>query len=263
MRCAVLSALLIAGPVELVTAAEPPPSPGASCQSAIQDAERNAKLPAGLLPAIGRVESGRVDPKTGRVQSWPWTINAEGVGQYFDTKEEAIGAVEALQARGVRSIDVGCMQVNLLHHPAAFPNLDAAFDPEANAGYAGRFLSALYGQAASWPVAAGFYHSLTPELADGYRRAVMLAWGRPDLAGPALGRPPSPSALAPIEQAAYRDFASAPRSAYAAFASPQAVYGAFTQPPARGLLPATRVAPGRRGPEPPLSAVRVRIASAR
>src|SRR5690242_7431953 len=86
----------------------PAPSPGGLCRTAIAAAERSWRLPAGLLPAIGRVESGRPDPQTGRVQSWPWTINAEGVGRFFETKEQAIAAVQALQARGVRSIDVGC-----------------------------------------------------------------------------------------------------------------------------------------------------------
>ena len=74
-------------------------------------------VPPQLLAAIGRVESGRRDPVTGVWGAWPWTINAEGSGSYFDTKAEAIQAVQALQARGVRSIDVGCMQVNLMHHP--------------------------------------------------------------------------------------------------------------------------------------------------
>ena len=132
------------------------------------------------MPAIARVESGRPDPRTGVVQPWPWTINAEGVGRFFDTKEQAIAAVLALQARGVRSIDVGCMQVNLLHHPFAFSSLEEAFDPLSNALYAGRFLAALYGQLASWPVAAAAYHSQTPELGAEYRRRVMIAWGRPE-----------------------------------------------------------------------------------
>ena len=44
-------------------------------------------------------------------------MNAEGVGTYYPSKAAAIAAVEALQARGVQSADVGCMQVNLLHHP--------------------------------------------------------------------------------------------------------------------------------------------------
>src|SRR6185312_155219 len=159
----------------------PPPTPGMLCRAAISAAERSLKVPAGLLPAISVVESGRADSR-GAVHPWPWTINAEGQGRFFDTKEDAIAAVQALQARGVKSIDVGCMQVNLMHHPSAFASLDAAFDPATNAMYGAKFLSALYGQLGSWPVAAAAYHSQMPELGDDYRRRVMLAWGRPDLA---------------------------------------------------------------------------------
>ena len=62
-------------------AAEPPDASAASlCQAAILDAERSLKLPKGLLPAIARVESGRPDPRTGRVLPWPWTIDVEGNG---------------------------------------------------------------------------------------------------------------------------------------------------------------------------------------
>ena len=45
------------------------------------------------------------------------------------TRQQAVAAVQALQARGVRSIDVGCLQVNLMYHPIAFASLDDAFDP--------------------------------------------------------------------------------------------------------------------------------------
>ena len=153
----------------------PPPDPGAQCRAAIAAAERNFGIPAGLMAAIGQVESGRRGPD-GRVAPWPWSIDAEGTGQALETKAAAIAAVRALEARGVRSIDVGCMQVNLLHHPDAFAGLDGAFDPVANVGYAARFLLRLYAQAGTWPEAAALYHSATPALGADYQRKVMAAW---------------------------------------------------------------------------------------
>jgi hypothetical protein len=150
--------------------------PGRLCRAAIQAAEREARLPAHLLMAIGRVESNRRDPETGAFHPWPWTINAEGRGQYFPTKAAAIAEVRALQARGVRSIDVGCMQVNLRHHPDAFPDLEAAFDPLTNARYAARFLTELHATRNDWGRAAAAYHSQTPEFAEPYRARVMAAW---------------------------------------------------------------------------------------
>jgi Transglycosylase SLT domain len=156
--------------------AQPPLDPGQMCRQAIQAAEREHRVPAGLLHAIGRVESGRPDPSGRGSSAWPWTINAEGQGQFFASKEAAIAAVEALRARGVKPIDVGCMQVNLHHHPQAFPSLDVAFDPVANARYAGLFLTRLQAQSRSWEQAAANYHSQTPELAEAYRLKVMAAW---------------------------------------------------------------------------------------
>ncbi|MBK1658706.1 transglycosylase SLT domain-containing protein [Paracraurococcus ruber] len=152
-----------------------PTGPALLCREAIQAAEREHRLPGGLLHAIARVESGRPDP-AGGAAPWPWTINAEGQGRFFDSKEAAIAAVQALRARGVRLIDVGCLQVNLHHHAPAFPDLETAFDPTANASYAGLFLTRLHAQTRSWEQAAAFYHSQTPELAEAYRLKVMEAW---------------------------------------------------------------------------------------
>ena len=152
-------------------------TPAALCRVAIGTAERAAGLPERLMVAIGLVESGRRDP-AGGVSPWPWTINAEGIGRFFATKAEAIEAAQALLDRGVRSLDVGCMQVNLLHHPAAFASLDQAFDPAANARYAARFLTALYAQTGAWPRAVAGYHSLTPEIGEAYARKVLAVWPR-------------------------------------------------------------------------------------
>ncbi len=138
-----LAACLLALPA---SAAPPAALPGA-CESAIGAAERSARTAPGLLHAIGLVESGRRDPASGQRRPWPWTVTAEGIGTYYPSKADAIAAVEALQARGVASIDVGCMQVNLMYHPGAFATLDQAFDPGPNAAYAARFLLGLLWQA--------------------------------------------------------------------------------------------------------------------
>ena len=153
----------------------PPPAPGIQCRQAIHAAERAAAIPMQLMAAIARVESGRPDAQ-GAIHPWPWTINAEGAGQYFASKDAALAAVRALQARGVRSIDIGCMQVNLLHHPAAFATLDQAFDPATNAAYAARYLNDLYTATRDWTRATASYHSATPELGEAYQRRVAAVW---------------------------------------------------------------------------------------
>jgi hypothetical protein len=192
--------------------------PAALCESAIITAEASNRLPARLLQAISLTESGRIDPALGYVRPWPWTINAEGTGQFFETKQQAVAAVKMLQARGVQSIDVGCLQVNLLHHPAAFASLEDAFDPRLNAAYAARFLNVLYNAHQAWSQAIAAYHSDTPALGEAYRKLVMARWPNATV-----------YAMAPANTA-YGDFAGSNR-AYAAFGPASRVYGAFAVRP--------------------------------
>jgi hypothetical protein len=158
----------------------PPPTPFASCETAIATAEAQTRLPDRVLSAIALRESGRPDPETGRVRPWPWTINFEGAGHFYESKEAAIAAVQAIQAAGGQSIDVGCMQVNLVQHPNAFASLDDAFDPARNASYAGRFLTALFAALGDWGTAIAAYHSRTPGVGEPYRDQVVATWNPKD-----------------------------------------------------------------------------------
>jgi hypothetical protein len=145
------------------------------CRNAVQQAEIGSGLPAHLLAAIARVESGRFDPISGHTRPWPWTINAEGAGTFFETKSQAVAFVRQLRGRGVQSIDVGCMQINLMHHPDAFRDLEEAFDPVANAKYAVKFLTQLRGKTGSWELASAWYHSAVPQEGGPYREKVVMA----------------------------------------------------------------------------------------
>lgn len=176
MRMLILAVLLA---MPSLARADLPAAPFAQCRAAIAAAERSTGVPDRLMQAIATVESGRRDA-SGTVSAWPWTINAEGVGSWFASKAEAMAAVTALRARGVQSIDVGCMQVNLMYHADAFSSLEEAFDPAANALYAGRFLQTLLAKTGSWPGAAAGYHSLTPEVGADYWRKVLALWAKPE-----------------------------------------------------------------------------------
>jgi hypothetical protein len=116
MRRVCLIALIFLGLTAPALRAEPilasGSAKGLACRSAVGAAERGSGIPPHLLAAISRVESGRRDPVTGDFHPWPWTVNAEGQGFFYDSKAEAIAAVRGMQAQGIRSIDVGCMQVN-------------------------------------------------------------------------------------------------------------------------------------------------------
>ena len=153
---------------------------GSDCRSAALLSEQQNGLPSGLLLAIGRAETGRVDPGTGRFDPWPWSTNMAGVSHYFSSYAEAIGWSAGQLANGQRSIDVGCFQVNLMHHPHAFATLEEAFDPTANARYATQFLLELYRRSGSWQLAAAQYHSSDPAVGTPYGNRVLALLGAPD-----------------------------------------------------------------------------------
>lgn len=147
-----------------------------ACEAYMDSTSAEHNLPPQLLQAIGLVESGR---KVGQNNvAWPWTINANGEGQVFATKKDAIAAVLKLRHQGVSSIDVGCMQINLKHHPHAFKNLEEAFDPQSNVAYAAKFLGQLYTKWQGWRQAIARYHSANAAGIQ-YLQRVFQAWGRP------------------------------------------------------------------------------------
>ena len=133
-------------------------------------------IPAHLLTAVARAESGRADATTGAVRAWPWTVTSPEGDVKYATKWEAISAVRDLQRRGVANIDVGCMQVNLLHHPQAFGSLNLAFDPETNVAYAARLLTEHFARTGDWRMAVAHYHSTTPDLYRPYQARVEDLW---------------------------------------------------------------------------------------
>ena len=191
-RCRPGAAGLLLPALSLPASATPPlASPAQLCEAAIDTAERAERLPDRMMGAIAVVETGRPDPASGTLRPWPWTINAEGQGFFFASQQQAIAAVRALQARGVRSIDVGCMQINLMFHPNAFNSLEQAFDPGANARFAARFLNALHAADRDWPAAIAAYHSETPALGAAYRQLVLARWDRPGMTAGLAATPTS------------------------------------------------------------------------
>jgi hypothetical protein len=161
--------------MSMATQAEADPAPASACASAIALVEPTSGLPPGLLLAIALVETGRAVPGVGGMQPWPWSWNAGGRGGVASTKAAAVAAVTGLRAGGVTSVDVGCMQINLLYHPAAFASLDEAFDPVANVRYAAAFLSRLRAGLPDWEAAIRRYHSGNATRGEAYQRRVAMA----------------------------------------------------------------------------------------
>ncbi len=147
------------------------------CTYATQKMEKVYQIKRHLLTTIASVETGRWDPEKKQKNAWPWTVNAQGKGMFFDSKDEAVREVKRLQRLGVKSIDVGCMQINLAYHPDAFETVEDAFDPQKNAQYAAKFLKNLYeNNDKDWIKAAMAYHSKVPTKAQKYKKKIVTTY---------------------------------------------------------------------------------------
>ena len=140
--------------------------PSAVCDAVAEVAAREAGLPPAMLRALTRTETGRA--RGGRLTPWPWTVNMEGIGKWFDDRDEALAYARKHHARGARSFDVGCFQINYRWHHKAFASVEAMFDPLENARYAAKYLLELKAEGGGWDTAVGRYHSRTPTRAEKY-----------------------------------------------------------------------------------------------
>jgi hypothetical protein len=204
----------------------------ATCLETADRAADRHGVPRAVMRALTRTETGR--SIGGALQPWPWTVNMEGEGRWFDDRAAALAYVERERARGARSFDVGCFQINHLWHGDAFASVAAMFEPDVNADYAARFLRGLYEESGDWREAAGLYHSRTPHFRDRYaeRFARILARGDPE--APFAPVQP-PAAAEPVVRAA-----AAPAPAASLWRAPP--------PPATaGAIPLAALA-GARGP---------------
>ncbi len=140
--------------------------PAQLCEQAAWQASQATGVPLTVMQAISLTETGR--KRGGAFRPWPWTVNMEGKGAWFDSRAEAHDFVTKHHDRGARSFDVGCFQINYKWHGQHFASIEQMFDPLANAFYAARFLTELHAETGSWTEAAGAYHSRTPEHAERY-----------------------------------------------------------------------------------------------
>jgi hypothetical protein len=173
--------------------------PSGQCDQAAAQASKDSGVPIDILLAITRVETGRGAPD---LRPWPWTINADGAGSWYDTKDQAIDAAMAHQSDGTGTFDVGCFQLNIKWHGDKFTSLSDMFDPEQNAAQAAAFLLQLYQESGDWATAVSSYHSRTPDLAEAYLAKVKQVLNDPVYTAPAPEAEPQPREnLFPLLQA--------------------------------------------------------------
>jgi hypothetical protein len=137
------------------------------CLEAAQDAAEISGVPVSILIAVALTETGQA--RNGETLPWPWTVNLEGKGYWFEQRSDAERFTREANDRGIVRFDVGCFQVNHRWHGNNFQSIEQMFDPLANATYAASYLRELHETLGDWSTAAGAYHSRNEELASGYR----------------------------------------------------------------------------------------------
>ncbi len=160
-----------------------------TCTAAAQQAAAVHGVPPDILLTIAAIESGR-----GGDSGWPWTVGRRGQGFWAGTREDAVARARDLIAAGERNLDLGCFQINVQWHAAAFASLEQMFDPAANADYAARLLARHYARTGDWEAAVAAYHSQTPGPAARYLARFRAAWPRIAETAVASRGGPDPSA---------------------------------------------------------------------
>lgn len=129
------------------------------CNNYFDYVEEKYGLPRHLIRSISAVETGRWNFRAQSYMFWPWALNKSGKAYYYATKQDAVLSAKEFLNKGSANFDVGCMQINLLHHPDAFRDIDQAFEPKDNIEYAASFLKRNYNLSNDWFKAVAVYHS--------------------------------------------------------------------------------------------------------
>ncbi|MDO8863273.1 lytic transglycosylase domain-containing protein [Haliea sp. E1-2-M8] len=117
---------------------------------------RYVGVPNDVLYAMAQAESGRA--VAGRIEPWPWTLNIEGNGHYFDDREAMFDAMMTALRGDKLSVDVGPMQLNWSWQ---FDRLQSPWritDPVINIKVAAEVLRDHYERSGDWRIAVGHYH---------------------------------------------------------------------------------------------------------
>lgn len=128
-----------------------------------------------ILYSVAILESGR-KWGDGMVRPWPWTLNVNGRGIYFDTRMEALKHLEESR-RDTGNIDVGILQVNIHYHGDKVARIENLLDYEMNLRVAARILrEAILSSPGDPVIGVGRYHSWREKRARAYgARAIYLA----------------------------------------------------------------------------------------
>ncbi len=133
------------------------------CRALIKQLEQEHNIPAGLLAAIGAVESKHT----------PYAVNCNGKASMFTSHDAAKAYVRNLRNQGIIDINIGVLQINYAYHQTRFEKAEEFLDPYKNIPYAAKYLASLHRIYGSWTKAVKFYHSPVAKYQNMYFAKVM------------------------------------------------------------------------------------------
>ncbi|SMC84968.1 Transglycosylase SLT domain-containing protein [Rhizobium sp. RU36D] len=86
-------------------------------------------------------------------------MNVEGKAIFASSRDSAIEVFNDARRKGVKLIDIGCMQINHHFHGGEFRSVEEMFDPRRNVEYAAKFLQNLHSRHETWTMAVARYHA--------------------------------------------------------------------------------------------------------
>lgn len=162
----ILSMLLLAILLLMLLSINAKADPSKQCDLAAQHAAHATGVPLDILRTISIAGTGRKERS--KMVPWPWTVNVEGRGIWFDTEAQAISNILRHFKSGKRNFDIGCFQINYRWHGHAFRSIEEMFEPMANTRYAALFIRRLHREFGDWDRAIGAFHSRTHKHAQRY-----------------------------------------------------------------------------------------------
>ena len=133
--------------------AKPKGGPPNICEQELARASKKYDVPLAILYAVGLTESGY----KGSLQ--PYTLYIEGKDYISSNLADALKLFHEAHDRGVKLIDIGCMQVNWYWHKDEFKSLEDIFNPRLNVEQAARFLKELRQRHGNWTMAVARYNA--------------------------------------------------------------------------------------------------------
>jgi hypothetical protein len=118
-------------------------------------------IPGELFYAVALAESGKHIEHLRMTRPWPWTLNIQGEGRYFPSRQAAVVAAQE-----------------------ALRSVEAAIDPYHNLDVGAGILAECFRTLGDWWAAAGCYHAPgNAERAARYRERVKRIWSRVTVTG--------------------------------------------------------------------------------